>query len=66
MLLRGRVVRLHLSEHSFHFAEDTNRVGNQIRLTIAFVSRDQRPLTLNPWALVENVLFADLDCRFGR
>ena len=30
-LLRGGVVGLHPSERLFHFAEDPNRVGNQIR-----------------------------------
>src|SRR5580700_5551663 len=46
-LLRGGVVGLHLSERLFHFAEDPNRVGNRIRRTIAFESRDQPSLTLN-------------------
>ena len=30
-LLRGGVVGLHRSERLFHFAEDPNRIGNQIR-----------------------------------
>jgi len=46
-LLRGGVVRLHPSERLFHFAEDPNRVGNQIRRTIAFEPRDQLSLTFN-------------------
>ena len=39
--LRGGVVGLHPGERLFHFAEDPNRVGNQIRRTIAFEPRDQ-------------------------
>jgi hypothetical protein len=44
LLLRGGVVGLHPGERLFHFAEDPNRVGNQIRRTIAFEPRDQLSL----------------------
>jgi hypothetical protein len=42
------------------------RGTNQIRINIAFMSRDQMSLTLNANALVENLLFPDLDSFFGR
>ena len=64
LLMRGGVVGLHPSERLFHFAEDPNRVGNQIRRTIAFEPRDQLSLTLNTSALVDNIRLADLDRRF--
>ena len=44
LFLRGGVVGLHPGERLFHFAEDPNRVGNQIRRTIAFEPRDQLSL----------------------
>jgi hypothetical protein len=56
---------LHQSECLFHLAQNSNRISNQIVRTITIQPRDQRSLALNPQALVENVLFADLDCRFA-
>ena len=64
-LLRGGVVGLYPSERLFYFAEDPNRVGNQIRRTIAFEPRDQLSLTLNTLVLVENNRLADLDRCLG-
>ena len=60
LLLLGGVVGLHPSERLFHFAEDPNRVGNQIRRTIAFEPRDQLSLTLNTSALVDRPAFRPL------
>jgi hypothetical protein len=56
---------LHLSQGLFHLAQNSNRIGNQIGRAIALELRDQRSLALNLQTLLENVLFADLDCRFG-
>jgi hypothetical protein len=49
MLLRlGIIMCLHPSKRPYHFIEDPNRVSNGIRITLAFMSRDQVSLTLNP------------------
>jgi hypothetical protein len=66
MLLRLGIMGLHPSKRPFHFVEHPYRVGDQIRITIALMSRDRMSLTLNPKALVENLLFPDLDSLFGR
>src|SRR5690348_16154232 len=66
MLLRLGVLSFHPSKRPLHFAEDPNGIGDQIRIAIAFMSRDQLTLTLNPEALAENLLFPDLDCLIGR
>jgi hypothetical protein len=50
----------------FHFAQDPNRVGEHVGMIVAFKLRDQLTLPRDPELQVENVLFADLDCRFGR
>jgi hypothetical protein len=54
MLLRLGIMSLHSSERPFHFTEHPYRIGDQIRIAIALMSRDQVSLTLNPKALVEN------------
>jgi hypothetical protein len=63
LLLRRGVVGVHLSEGLFHLAEDPDRVGNQIRRTVAFESRNQILLTLDTLTLVENIRPANFDRR---
>jgi hypothetical protein len=54
MLLRLGIMGLHPSERPFHFVEHPYRVGDQIRIAIALMSRNQMSLTLNPKALVRS------------
>jgi hypothetical protein len=56
----------HLCERPFHFAEHPYRVGGQIRMAIPLMSRNQMSLAVNPKALVENLLFPDLNSLLGR
>jgi hypothetical protein len=57
MLLRLGIMGLHPSKRPFHFVEHPYRVGDQIRITIALMSRDRMSLTLNPKALVRICFF---------
>jgi hypothetical protein len=66
MRLRLGVMDPHPSKRPFHLGEHPNRVSDQIRIAIAFVSGDQTKLTLNPKALVKNLLFTNFDGLLGR
>ncbi len=57
MLLRPCIVNFPPSKHPVHLAQRPNCVSDEIRTAIAFMSRNQLMLTLDPEALGENLLF---------
>jgi len=54
-----------LNQHLLHLGEGPSRVSDDVGMPVALKVRHQLALPHDPKLLIENMLFADLDCVFS-